>query len=75
MPAQNYLIFCLLFFFITVPYAISRTSQVNYNLPYIEQGPDIDGNITEGEWGGAEHLYLENETDPSQNAMVTALII
>ncbi len=69
---RNYLIFCLLVFLIQVPDAFSRTGSISYSIPYIEQGPDIDGTLAEGEWAGAEHLYLENETEPSQN--VPALV-
>ncbi len=61
------MIFCLLILFVPVPDAISGTGSISYNIPYIEHGADIDGKISEGEWSGAEHLYLDNETEPSQN--------
>ena len=69
---QNYLILCLLILFVPAPDAVSRTSPVSYDIPYIEHGADIDGKITRGEWKGAEHLHLDNETEPSQN--VPALV-
>ena len=53
--------------FITATYATPQKQAINYNIPYSESSPDIDGIISEGEWEGAELVYLDNETRPSQN--------
>ena len=40
---------------------------IDYLIPYTESEPVIDGEITGGEWASAEHVLLDNETQPSQN--------
>ena len=57
---------------IGAPDALSQEDPISYTIPYIQSGPTIDGEITEGEWTGAERVYLDNETRPSQN--VPALV-
>ena len=74
---QNNLLYLLLILagipFLIFPHdAMARENQVSYSIPYTELGPVIDGYISDGEWEGAEHLHLDNETDPSQN--VPALV-
>jgi hypothetical protein len=64
------LIICLTL--IGAPAPLSQANPVSYNIPYIQSNPDIDGIISEGEWEGAELVYLDNETRPSQN--VPALV-
>ncbi len=70
---QNCLILSLLLliagsqFLITAPDALCHENSISYTIPYTESIPEIDGKISEGEWAGAERLYLDNETDPSQN--------
>jgi hypothetical protein len=64
---------CLLFllgtglFLSGAPDALSQEDPISYNIPYVQSEPAIDGEITEGEWAGAERVYLDNETYPSQN--------
>ncbi|MBN2418337.1 MAG: carbohydrate binding family 9 domain-containing protein [Deltaproteobacteria bacterium] len=69
---QSYLLFCLLIILIPAPEAISQSGSISYNIPFVEHGPAIDGTVNGVEWAGAERVYLENETDPSQN--VPALV-
>ena len=75
---EEYLVLCLFFLFgtallfIGASDALSQEDPITYSIPYIQSGPIIDGEITEGEWAGAERVYLENETHPSQN--VPALV-
>jgi hypothetical protein len=64
---NSYLILVLNLVLITAPCAFSRESTISYTIPYTESGPEIDGIISEGEWDGAEHVFLDNETEPSQN--------
>jgi hypothetical protein len=54
------------------PDALSQEDPISYAIPYVQSAPIIDGEITEGEWAGAERVYLDNETRPSQN--VPALV-
>jgi hypothetical protein len=47
--------------------AFPQDKKISYSIPYIESAPSIDGKISEGEWAGANIVYLNNETEPSQN--------
>ena len=55
------------FSFVGTPDALSQEDQISYNIPYIPSEPVIDGEISEGEWEGAERVNLIYETSPSQN--------
>ncbi|MBN1905334.1 MAG: carbohydrate binding family 9 domain-containing protein [Deltaproteobacteria bacterium] len=46
---------------------MARESEASYTVPYTESTPSIDGKITDGEWGAASLIFLDNETEPSQN--------
>ncbi|MFC1840040.1 DUF5916 domain-containing protein [Thermodesulfobacteriota bacterium] len=46
---------------------MSQEETISYSIPYVVSGPVIDGEITEGEWSGAERVNLIYETSPSQN--------
>ena len=69
--SHSYLNICLILFFNLIlfiaPCAFSAEGTISYTIPYTESRPDIDGVISEGEWAGAEHVFLDNETEPSQN--------
>jgi len=54
------------------PDALSQEDPISFTIPYVQSQPTIDGEIAEGEWAGAERVYLDNETHPSQN--VPALV-
>ncbi len=75
---EKYLVLCLLFLlgttllFIGAPDALSQEDSISYTIPHVQSAPAIDGEIAEGEWAGAEHAVLDNETHPSQN--VPALV-
>ena len=72
------LVLCLLFILGVVPLSVgapdtlAQEDTISYTIPYVELTPTIDGEITEGEWAGAERVFLDNETHPSQN--VPALV-
>ena len=40
---------------------------ISCNIANCQSEPVIDGEIAEGEWASAEHVFLEYETFPSQN--------
>jgi hypothetical protein len=46
--------------------------EIHHNIPFVDTAPVIDGDISAGEWAGAEIVHLVNETHPSQN--VPALV-
>ncbi|NLA76156.1 MAG: carbohydrate binding family 9 domain-containing protein, partial [Deltaproteobacteria bacterium] len=46
---------------------MARESEVAYTIPHTGSSPEIDGIISEGEWAGANIIYIDNETEPSQN--------
>ena len=54
-------------FIIRVPDIFSQEAAISYKIPYIQSTPVIDGEISRGEWDNAEVVYLDNETEPSQN--------
>jgi hypothetical protein len=64
---KSFMIFVFNLIIITAPCAFSKESKISYTIPYVESAPEIDGVISEGEWAGAEHVFLDNETEPSQN--------
>ncbi len=75
---EEYLVLCLLFLLgtalllIGAPDALSQEDPISFTIPYVQFTPNIDGEIAEGEWTGAERVFLDNETHPSQN--VPALV-
>ena len=55
---------------IPIPDVLSKEKPISYEIPYSKSIPSVDGEISEGEWSGAELVYLDNETAPSQNVPV-----
>jgi hypothetical protein len=59
-------------FLLSASSAFPQDKKASYSIPHTDSPPSIDGKISEGEWADANIVYLNNETEPSQNVPALA---